>query len=383
MWRNRILYVILLILTLVLASHYGGNMVYILLYTVTLLPVFSLAYTFVVFRRFFIYQEIPTRITEKYTVLSYSLILENRDYFSFDNIRFVCNEPLARLSPEIDLGTLHMNPQTSRALSGTMRCLYRGTYYVGIEGVEVTDFFGLFRITYAFPSRVRMTVKPRVLSLEELQVTENTNDAKKNFYTTQMDTVLGNDMRGYRPGDSARQINWKVSARYQELYVRKPDVRELEETVLCMDTYRYWKAENDCIIHSDAIIETALSIAKHYSDRGLQLTVVFHDKKDVSMPMTNVRQFQDFYEKMCDICFEEQYPVEQAANAYCTRKKEQVQHVIMVVYKVTDGVAAWTRTQLEKGQQVTIVMTGPEELHIALPKECHFMKVVPDYEVEY
>lgn len=110
MWRNRIMYAVLLILVLVLASHYGGNIVYILLYTVILLPVFSLVYTFVVFRRFLIYQEIPTRITEKYTVLPYSLILENRDYFSFDNIRFVCNESLARLSPEIDLGTLHMNP---------------------------------------------------------------------------------------------------------------------------------------------------------------------------------------------------------------------------------------------------------------------------------
>ena len=383
MLRNRIIYCILLILTLVFASNYGGNMVYCLFYAVVLLPLCSFLYTYVVFRRFSVYQDIPERITQKYTVLPYSLALENRDYFSYDNIRFICNESLARLSDDIDIGTLHMEPKTARTMEGNIKCLYRGTYYVGIERIEVTDYFGLFRIAYDFPSKVRLTVKPRILPLEQLKVAENSRDAKRNLYTTQLDSVLGNEMRNYMDGDSPRHINWKVSARYNELYVRKPDVKELVDTVLFLDTYCYWKTENDCIIHSDPMIETALSIAKHYCDRRLQLNVVYHDKSDVVMSMSNVNQFNSFYKEMGRIFFSEQYRVEQAASTYFSRKSEAEQHVIFVVYKVTEELVDFANVLVNKGQRVTLLVTGTEDVVIALPKRCQLVKVVADYEMEH
>lgn len=383
MWRNRLIYGILLILVLVLASNYGGNIVYCLLYAVLLLPVCSFLYTYVVFRRFLVYQDIPTRITEKYSVIPYSLMLENKDYFSYNNIRFICNESLAQLSQEMKIGTLHMNPKTAEAKYGSIKCLYRGTYYVGIEGIEVTDYFGLCKVTYDFPSKVRLTVRPRVLPLNQLKVAENAKDAKRNFYTTQLDTVLGNDMRQYQQGDFVRHINWKVSARYRELYVRKPDVKELVKTVLFMDTYCYWETENDCIMHSDALIETALSIAKHYCDRRLQLNVVYHDKQDRVMPMTDVNQFQAFYKEMGRIFLTEQYAVDEVARNYFASHKEQEQHVILVIYQMTKELLAFVKEMVQKGQKVTLLQTGKQETVTALPNGCELIKVVPDYEMEH
>ena len=382
MWRNRLIYCLLLILVLVFASNYGGNLVYCLLYMVLLLPVFSLIYTYVIFRRFLVYQDIPTRVTEKYSVLPYSLLLENRDYFSYDNIRFICNESLSSFSNDVKPGSIHMNPKTSEAMKGDIKCLYRGTYYVGIERIEVTDYFGLFRIAYDFPSKIRMTVKPRILPLNRLKVADNTKDVKKNFYSTQLDNVLGNDMRNYTPGDSPRCINWKVSARYNELYVRKPDTKVLGEAVLFLDTYCHWKTENDCIIYSDAMIETALSIAKHYCDKRLQLTVVYHDEKDVVMPMTDVKQFQVFYKEMGRIFFSEMYPAEEAAKQYFAQKMEPEQNVIFVVYKVTRGLIDLVNVLTNKGQRVTLLVTGQEDTAVSLPKGCQLIRVVPDYEME-
>ena len=130
------------------------------------------------------------------------------------------------------------------------------------------------------------------------------------------------------------------------------------------------------------MIETALSIAKHYCDKRLQLTVVYHDEKDVVMPMTDVKQFQVFYKEMGRIFFSEMYPAEEAAKKYFAQKMEPEQNVIFVVYEVTRGLIDLVNVLTNKGQRVTLLVTGQEDTTASLPKGCQLIRVVPDYEME-
>lgn len=61
----------------------------------------------------------------------YRLILANEDFIPFTGIR----------------------------VDTRMYCKYRGTYPVGVKSVSVTDFLGLFTITYPMKSQIRLTAK--------------------------------------------------------------------------------------------------------------------------------------------------------------------------------------------------------------------------------
>ena len=50
-----------------------------------------------------------------------------------------------------------------------------------------------------------------------------------------MEEIPGNDMRSYRPGDPMSRINWKVSARNNELMVRVPDKQDTRRITLILE----------------------------------------------------------------------------------------------------------------------------------------------------
>ena len=60
-WRNRIIWGVCLILSLVFISFYGGAVSYALFFAVVFLPVLSMVYLALVFFRFKIYQELEGR----------------------------------------------------------------------------------------------------------------------------------------------------------------------------------------------------------------------------------------------------------------------------------------------------------------------------------
>lgn len=87
MFINRIIMLILIIASAIFASHYGGNVSYALFYMSLSVPVVSILYTFYVYIRFRIYQEIGQRLVVKGDFIPYSFTLANEDYITFRSIK--------------------------------------------------------------------------------------------------------------------------------------------------------------------------------------------------------------------------------------------------------------------------------------------------------
>ena len=77
------------------------------------------------------------------------------------------------------------------------------------------DFFGLFQYSKRFPSSGMILVVPRLLtdSRSAVQCLKGLLPSSEDDYNG------GSDL--YHPGDDMRHINWKTSARYDELYLRR------------------------------------------------------------------------------------------------------------------------------------------------------------------
>ena len=96
-----------------------------------------------------------------------------------------------------------------------------GAVYIQVSRGRVYDYMGLFCLPRKAPGAMRVLIRPRQLRPRELP------DPQKNIITYWRPKAGGgfsenHDLRLYRPGDSLRQIHWKLSGKTGKLIYREP-----------------------------------------------------------------------------------------------------------------------------------------------------------------
>lgn len=166
---NRILLLVFIIASGVFASHYGGNVSYALFYMSLFIPAVSLLYTFYVYIRFRIFQEIGQRVVVKGDLIPYSFTLANEDYITFRSVKVNFLHDKSTISSAEDIREYCLLPGQSETMETTLRCNYRGEYYVGANTVDIIDYLYLFKITYPITSKLKVTVLPRVIQIPRIE----------------------------------------------------------------------------------------------------------------------------------------------------------------------------------------------------------------------
>ena len=111
---------------------------------------------------------------------------------------------------------------------------HAGAYVCSLEKGRVYDYLGIFCFPFKLPALGELLVFPEAISPEETpsltQLTARQYRAKPagGFSET-------HDLRDYRPGDSMRDIHWKVSAKTDSLIVREPIEPVRSQAILSFD----------------------------------------------------------------------------------------------------------------------------------------------------
>ena len=96
-----------------------------------------------------------------------------------------------------------------------------GAWYIQMRRGRVYDYMGLFFLPLKTPADLRLLVRPRPVQPKELP------DLQKQIVTYWRPKAGGgfsenHELRLYRPGDSLRQIHWKLSGKTGKLIYREP-----------------------------------------------------------------------------------------------------------------------------------------------------------------
>lgn len=124
--------------------------------------------------------------------------------------------------------------------------------------IEVTakDYFGLLRKTRRFQLEIASTTLPRSKTGETALVT---NQLRKIGYT-EPSAQKSFDIRNYRTyqyGDSLNRVDWKLSARSQELILREFEPEPTTQQTLC-----FWGEEAE---RFEQALDLTFSIAQHWT----------------------------------------------------------------------------------------------------------------------
>ncbi|MBQ7582856.1 MAG: DUF58 domain-containing protein [Lachnospiraceae bacterium] len=310
MRRNRIILLLLWILSLIAISFYGGAVSYGFFTVLTLIPVVSFLYLTLVIMQFRIYQRLEGKAIIANRTSDFYFTLQNEGLMAFASIRVLFYSTFSTISGLTDDTAYELLPHTGIRRQTKMVCKYRGEYDVGIKKIVVQDFFRLFTITYHNREPLRIMVKPNVITLPSLKSAEQVlNTARENrMMKREPDAVV----REYRPGDDIRFMHWNATAAMQKPMIRERIGEQQQGIAIVLDSSRKETQIEEYLPIENKMLETVLALTLHFSRTNTPATVYCQagaaGKADTagitSMTVSEQRQFDAFYEQMSAFAFD-------------------------------------------------------------------------------
>lgn len=284
-------FIILMVMAYIFAYIQGGNLPYTLFYTFALTLVASFILSIIYLINIKISVSLPER--EYYCGINETLVIsiKNRSIFFIPYI-IIKNNALQSLFPHYSGEIFSLRYGEEVDLKYNMNFSIRGVYNLGSFIVWVRDIFGVVDLKRKEDKNKIIKVYPKIYSIEE-KIFKG-NDIFKNTFRSKSsieDTYSARDMRRYQEGDSLKRINWKVSAKQQELYIKNYETVSGEEFALFLDMNEANYTLDSKGIKEEMMIDFALSLISTMTDRAVEMKLFLNNKLGTSF---NIEEKEDF-----------------------------------------------------------------------------------------
>ncbi|MEA4966093.1 MAG: DUF58 domain-containing protein [Oscillospiraceae bacterium] len=227
-------------------------------------PLCSLLLNFHVRRRLRLSVQLPTSAAKGGAVAG-SVTVENRAFLPAARI-YVRLAIVNDLTGETEAATLPLSvgARSSGSAEFLLQAARCGRLRVRAERPVLMDFLGILPLRVRGEAAARMTVLPDTFSPgvvphrfaptreEEGAVNRRGEDRSEVF-----------QLREYRPGDSLKEVHWKLSSKLDELIVREPSQIENHSLLLFWD-----KRPAASPAAMDALAEVAVSVSQALAELG-------------------------------------------------------------------------------------------------------------------
>ena len=342
MWKNRITYIFAVVALIVLVFIYEASMTYVALYTVLVLPVFSLFLTIVSKRRFLINEHLVQSSILKGEVTQYVVNVQNKSFMPATSllVRFKVDSPA--VSIDLTEQIMAIAPFKTGQASFDVQAKYRGHYKIGVSEVVLYDFLGLFKFRQKHDKNLELTVRPLIVSLSPLPITAaQSGDDDARVFSYEEDYAVISDLRKYIPTDGYKKIHWKMSAKKNELIsknfqsTKRNTVAFLIENSTTLDGY-YTDAQEAAIKLEDEMMQGLVSAISQAAMRG-NLCALYYINSAGGEYSTDADWL---YDQACEIRFKK-YEQNDFASflSVFTKMQADAENVVMIVKEITPYVA--------------------------------------------
>ncbi len=362
MRSSRILYLILLVLSLVFVYFYGGAVPYMILYVVLILPVVSFIYALVIFFRFKYFQEIDKKFIMKGDRVKYIFTITNEDYFFYPYLRVTFFGSKTIFNEQFKKINLSLLPQKEKTFTFELYCRYSGNYEIGVERIEIEDFLGLFKLTYKIPFPLSITVYPRIITLERFKLkTDFTSESYSSSISRNEDMGVLKDVRKYVYGDTLKKVHWKLSAKLNEIMIKQFE-NTTESSVLIIPDFRKndYTIEQNTVIE-DKILESTIAVVNYCLNKWIPVNIICYSKEALEIKASNPTDFSDVYNNLAQIRFAHTLKISDIADVYVkstTSKSNLVLCTADIDYSLYNVIYYASFS----GFNVIVIYISPEEL---------------------
>lgn len=242
-------YICCIILTLAYTFIWDGKCGIYILYVLIISPIISIAITLMVKNKIKMSLSSSTNMLHKGENVNLSVTFSKTVPLPTPLIKVTLFNPYNLSSGNADY-ILSLGMKKSVTIHQNYSALIWGATWVGISEVTMSDFLGLLKFTlYKEIGRneyvQRIDIYPEVpdspVPNDLMQAICNTVAYEDNEETKEGASAIrgipGYEHRAYRPGDSIKRINWKLSSKRNELLVRMDEEILNSRQVIILDRY--------------------------------------------------------------------------------------------------------------------------------------------------
>ena len=379
MRRNRIIYLLFLIGSIILVSFVGGTVPYTLFYLALLLPVLSAGYIAFVFLSLSFFQSTSKKIAIKEEVLPYNVRLINPSFISFTNVKLNFYDVQCEVDQRGSIKPQSLLPGEQIDLKATMRCKYRGEYPVGACDIEVSDFLFLFHMKWPVAWPLKFMVLPRIVPLENLIFLPDLMDPKRSSLQNKQSDQKGSELRKYQNGDPLKAIHWKASARQRQLMTRKNEVAAKGENYIFLDLSPTVREEADKLAIEDMLIETTLAIGNYMKEKGIPGEIYCGSGTLEGYRLSEKGKFGAFYNNCGSLLFDGISAAQGLEEMLCVRMLEG--HFIVITHQLSEECITLMLEHTQRQQFIVILIEKEGESLDEVKKNLLFIHNIKLYEI--
>ena len=287
-----------------LAGVYFGNVLFVLFMFFLIFPVLSLISLIIWYAGVGISQRFSTLMPAKGDTLHYQLMIRNRGFLPIPSVKIHFVSVSRALDAGLQPFVIALEPGTARKRDFQIRCLYRGEYDIGVNALEVRDFFELFSLRKK-TQPAKLTVYPRVIELDAVSTAAaiDTGNGRRASAGTLPDPTLFKQLREYRDGDSIRHIYWKKYASIGKPVLKEYELSKRAGTRIYFDTRKNRRTYINDLEQEDVSVEILVALVKHLLDGGVYTTVIAPGWESGSLSSDESTDFEDFYRATIELSF--------------------------------------------------------------------------------
>jgi uncharacterized protein (DUF58 family) len=177
--------------------------------------------------------------------------------------------------------TLSLAPFQRYDLHFSTKFEHVGTYSAGMNRLVVCDFLRLFTAEVGKRQAQIVHVTPRIQSLESVDLSNDSQteaqQPRKSVFADSLDYAY---VRPYVPGDPLKTIHWKLSARTDGYMTRLFEESTNPGVCVIMDFFAPEERTPFLMGMFDAVIETAISIARYAQAEGFETEIRYANRED-------------------------------------------------------------------------------------------------------
>lgn len=275
--RKNIVFMLFIIL-LISVLFIGGKMFYFLFYAYIFSFLIPLIHTFIIYKNITGSVNIPSKSIYVGDKLVISYTVRNLSKFTIPYIEIENNISKELTGEAIPKIVTTLNSRDYFTYNEELILKRRGYYPLGEIHVIIKDIFGFFTIKKKVTSKTSLLVYPIPTELNSFKITsiEQIGDMiidNKAFE----DKSRISSLREFREGDSVKAINWKLSAKLDELIIKEFDNSADTNVIVFVDNYYelYKKDLNRRL--EDKIVDISISVINYYLEHNIPVTFQAQD----------------------------------------------------------------------------------------------------------
>lgn len=206
-----------------------------------------------------------------------TLTLENGTVFPVFRVRcrLLAENQLNRQRQTLDEMTW-LPGRRKKELSMNIGSPYCGRIRLSVDRIVLYDCFGLIGVRCKCDAVTHMAVQPDTFAMDVMLIPNPDSTEDSEAYSQERpgsDLTETYQIREYVPGDSPRQVHWKLSGKFDRLIVRDPAL-PITRNVLV-----FWErtGEGEEPERIDAQAETVVSLCRSLLEQSISFTVGWND----------------------------------------------------------------------------------------------------------